>query len=187
MIRWLRCLALLYVLTAAPAGSAQVIECPGALPAAALERQDTLKVAERLLQRFSAALGLHGLDAIDEQAILDSHRDHPDQLLTKLAYLTLQCQMVLLGDALAAEERRRAIRRVFLDYVLQPADPAAPSLADYVNAVAASGSVSEAGDLEAAIDRVEFILERSLRRQWQERWFLPPPRARTASPPAAGP
>jgi hypothetical protein len=169
-------------LTVVSEASAQVIECPGALPAAALERDETLKLAERQLQRFSAALDLHGLSAINEQAILENHRDHPDQLLTKLTYLTLQCQMVLLDDALAAEDRRRAIRRVFLDYALQPADPSAQSLADYVNAIATSGSAADTNDLEAEIGRVEFILRRSDRRQWQERWFLPPAREENGQP-----
>ena len=43
-------------------------------------------------RRFSAALGLHGLDAVDETAIVEVYRDQPEQLLTKLTYLTLNAR-----------------------------------------------------------------------------------------------
>lgn len=178
--RWL---ALVFVVLSFSKASAQVIECPGALPAADLTRDQTLNVADKLLQRFSAALGLHGLAVIDEQAILDDHRDHPDQLLTKLTYLTLQCQMVLLDSPMAPAERRRAVRRVFLDYVLKPADPEAPNLAAYVNAVATNGKPAETDAINAEIERVELILQQSNRRQWQERWFLDPPPGDDGAPP----
>ncbi len=177
--------ACLYFIIAAPTVSAQVIECPGALPAAQLEKEQTIKVAERLLGRFTAALGLHGLGAVDEPAIIEVYRDQPEQLLTKLTYLTLQCQMVLLDSTMAAEARRRAVRRVFLEYVLEPADASAASLADYVNSVATNGRSSE--DEEAAIDveikRVEMALAQSARGQWLERWFIDPPLRQDGTPP----
>ena len=159
--------------------SAQVIECPGALPTAQLEKRQTREVAARLLGRFTAALNLHGLNAIDERAIVEAYRDHPEQLLTKLTYLTLQCQMVLLDETMPADARRQAVRRVFLDYVLRPADPSASSLADYVNDVAANGKT--ASD-EAEIARIEMALAQSARGQWRARWFLdpPPPKDRAA-------
>lgn len=161
---------------AAPAVSAQVIECPGALPAAQFEKEQTIRVAERLLGRFTASLGLHGLDEVDEAAVIEVYRDQPEQLLTKLTYLTLQCQMVLLDSAITVEARRRAVRRVFLDYVFEPADPSAIDLATYVNAVATNGRAS---DDDAAIgdeiERIEQVLAQSARGQWRERWFLDPP------------
>jgi len=171
----LRPLALLSVFIAIPEASAQVIECPGALPAAHLEKAQTAEVAERLLGRFSATLNLHGLDAFDERAILDRYRRHPEQLLIKLTYLTLQCQMVLLDKTMAAAERKRAVRRAFLNYVLGPTDPSAASLAAYVNDVATNGKASDASDIQAEIGDIENALTQSVRQEWAERWFLDPP------------
>ena len=168
--------ASVFLIISALTASAQVIECPGALPAAHLEKQQTKEIATRLLGRFSAALNLHGLDAIDEQAIVEGYRDHPEQLLTKLTYLTLQCQMVLLDKTMAADARRLAVRRVFLDYILRPADPSASSLADYVNDVAVNGKTpSEEAGIDTEIARIEMALAQSARGQWRERWFLDPP------------
>ncbi len=179
-----RAFVFFYVMIAIPAVSAQVIECPGALPAAHLEKQQTIKVAERLLGRFTAALSLHGLDAVDELAIVDVYRDHPEQLLTKLTYLTLQCQMVLLDSTMSPEARRQAVRRVFLDYVLQPADPSAASLAAYVNDVATNGKVSvNDATVVVEIERIETALAQSARGQWRERWFLDPPARKDGKPP----
>ncbi|MDH3658677.1 MAG: hypothetical protein OEU92_01400 [Alphaproteobacteria bacterium] len=180
-----RILAFLFIFTMfASTASAQVIECPGALPAAHLQKEQTLKVAERMLGRFTAALGLHGLDALDEHARLQAYRDHPEQLLTKLTYLTLQCQMVLLDSTMTADARRRAVRRVFLDYVLQPADPSTDSLAAYVNQVATNGEASaEHAGVDAEIARIDTTLLQSARRQWQERWFIDPPSGKDGKPP----
>lgn len=175
-----RACVFMYFMIAIPAASAQVIECPGALPAAQLEKKQIIKVAERLLGRFTAALSLHGLDAVDEVAIVDVYRERPEQLLTKLTYLTLQCQMLLLDSTMTADARRRAVRRVFLDYVLEPADPSAASLAAYVNRFATNGraSADEAADGDATItveiERIEMVLAQSARDQWRERWFLDP-------------
>ncbi|MEM7043858.1 MAG: hypothetical protein AAF543_13695 [Pseudomonadota bacterium] len=161
-----------WMIATAPA-TAQVIECPGALPAAHLEKEQTIKVAERLLGRFSAALGLHGLKAIDEIAIVEVYWDQPEQLLTKLTYLTLQCQMVLLDSSMTADARRQAVRRVFLDYVLKPADPSAASLAAYVNSVATNGKALAGQEgIDAEIERIEADLAQSARWQWAERWFI---------------
>ncbi len=91
--------------------------------------------------------------------------------------------MVLLDSTMNAEARKRAVRRVFLDYVLEPADPAAASLAAYVNGVATNGKAS---DDEAAIDdeieRIEMVLAQSARGQWRERWFLDPPARKDGKP-----
>lgn len=173
---WLRAFPCLCFLIMAPVASAQVIECPGALPAAHLNGDQTVKVADRLLGRFTAALGLHGLDMIDEQSIVDGYRSRPEQLLVKLSYLTLQCQMVLLDETMTPEVRRQAVRRVFLDYVLRPADPSATSLAGYVNGVASNGrpSTEEAG-IDDDIAVIEDALSRSARWQWAARWYIDPP------------
>ncbi len=157
---------------------AQVIECPGALPGANLQKEQTLQMAERLLGRFTAALGLHGLGAVDEPAITERYRGNPEQLLTKLTYLTLQCQMVLLDSTMSKEERRQAVRRVFLDYVLQGPDAAVESLAAYVNKVATNGRVDEASDLEFETARIEQTLLQSARHQWAEMWFHDAPKKR---------
>lgn len=179
-----RAFVCLCFLVVSPTAHAQVIECPGALPAARLDKEQTVRVAERMLGRFTAALSLHGLDAIDEAAIRDRYRDHPEQLLTKLAYLTLQCQMMLLDSTMTADARRQAVRRVFLDYVLGPADPSAPSLAAYVNDVATSGRTSpDRAEIDAEIERIETALAQSARGQWRERWFLDPPASKDGKPP----
>jgi hypothetical protein len=166
-----------------PTVLAQVIECPGALPGAQLKKEQTLKMAERLLGRFSAALGLHGLSTIDETAIIERYRERPEQLLTKLTYLTLQCQMVLLDSTMSQEARSQAVRRVFLDYVLQGPDMAVDSLAAYVNKVATTGRVDEARDIEFEVARVEQALLQSARSQWAEMWFLEAPKRIIGKPP----
>ena len=172
-----------YLIIAAPAVSAQVIECPGTLPVAHLEKERTLKTAERLLGRFTAALSLHGLDAVDETAVVEVYRDQPEQLLTKLTYLTLQCQMVLLDSTMTAEARRQAVRRVFLDYVLQSADPSATSIAAYINGVATNGKASgEDAAIDGEVERIEMALLQSARGQWRERWFLDPPARKDGKP-----
>ena len=183
LMGWLRAFATLCTLLLSPIASAQVIECPGALPAAHLEREQTLKVAERLLGRFTAALGLHGLDIVDEKAIVDGYRNQPEQLLIKLSYLTLQCQMVLLDRTMAVDLRQQAVRRVFFDYALRPADPAAASLASYVNGVASNGrpSTGQAG-VDDDIARIEEALSQSARRQWAERWFIAPLEGKDGAP-----
>lgn len=181
---WFRAFPCLCFLIMSAVASAQVIECPGALPAAHLDRDQTVKVAERLLGRFTAALGLHGLDMIDEQAIVDGYRSRPEQLLVKLTYLTLQCQMVLLDKTMNAEVRRQAVRRVFLDYALRPADPSATSLADYVNDVASNGRPSaEQAGIDDDIAVIEDALSQSARRRWAERWFIDPPAQNDGTPP----
>lgn len=169
---------LIFCLSFNSSTSAQVIECPGALPGANLEKGQTLQMAERLLGRFTAALGLHGLNAVDEPAIVERYQGSPEQLLTKLTYLTLQCQMVLLDSAMSKEERRQAVRRVFLDYVLQGPDAAVQNLAAYVNKVATNGRVDEAGDLEFETARIEQTLLQSARHQWAEMWFHETPTKR---------
>lgn len=178
---WLRsivscCLTIASLTLPLSATSAQVIECPGTLPAADLSQEQTVEVAGKLLERFAAALSLHGLDALDEGAVLDGYRDHPEQLLTKLTYLTLQCQMVLLDKTMTDAARAQAVRRVFLEYVLRPADPDADSLAAYVNTVATDGrtSADQAG-IDGEIQRIETQLSQSARHQWGEQWFLDPP------------
>lgn len=174
----------LFLTFTTPTVSAQVIECPGALPIAQLKKEQTIKLAERLLGRFTAALGLHGLNVIDEAAIADSYSDHPEQLLTKLTYLSLQCQMVLLDSTMTAGARSEAVRRVFLDYVLQPPDGDAVSLAAYVNNVAANGKPSDDTINDPAIARIELTLLRSARHQWAEDWFLEAPARVIGTPPA---
>lgn len=182
-IGWLWPLFAVLVLLAAQKSHAQVIECPGALPAAHLEREQTLKVAERLLGRFTATLGLHGLDGFDERVILDRYSTHPEQLLIKLTYLTLQCQMVLLDRTMVTADRQQAVRRAFLNYVLGPADPNAASLAAYVNGTATDGKPVDAEGISAVISGIEDTLVSSPRRQWAERWFLDPSVRGDGSPP----
>lgn len=157
---------------------AQMIECPGALPGAQLKKEQTLQMAERLLGRFTASLGLHGLNAVDEKTIIERYRSNPEQLLTKLTYLTLQCQMVLLDSTMSKAERRQAVRRVFLDYVLQGPETSIQSLAAYVNKVATNGRIDEVGNIEFETARIEQTLLQSARHQWAEMWFHEAPRER---------
>lgn len=174
-------IALLLMLLAPRLAPAQVIECPGTLPSVNLTPAQVTEVAHRLLGRFMAALDLHGLTAIDQRAIHHAYRAYPEQLLIKLSYLALQCHMVILDAKLAADDRRRAVRRVFLNYVLSPPKAAMSSLAAYVNDVATSGHAEEAApSIEAAIERIETALEQARRRQWQQRWFLDRPEVSTA-------
>lgn len=183
MLRFWACFFCLILTTTAPRALAQVIECPGGLPIAKLEKEQTIKLAERLLGRFTAALGLHGLNAVDETAIVESYRNHPEQLLTKLTYLSLQCQMVLLDSAMTAGARSQAVRRVFLNYVLQPADIGSESLASYVNQVAANSSSSGAGGVDPAIARIELALLQSARYRWAENFFIERPERTIGTPP----
>jgi hypothetical protein len=173
----LRTLAAAAALTVAlgAAASAQVIECPGALPVTDIKPDRTGATAERLLGRFVSALGLRGIPPVDEAAIMAAYREQPDQLLVKLQYLALQCTMLVLDGSLALPERQSVVRRVFLDYVLAPPRPEERDLAAYLNK-AASGGTGEGASAEAtsAALSVENARQRSEREQWHQRWYRPP-------------
>ncbi|MGI9491741.1 MAG: hypothetical protein ACR2QF_04990 [Geminicoccaceae bacterium] len=121
-----------------------------------------------MLERFIAILDLQGVEEVDENAIMAMNEDHPEQLVIKLSYLALQCQIVVMDSKITREERRRAVRRVFLDYVLEPPNADIESLADYVNEIAAMDHDSA---LTPSITSIEEALRQAPRREWQEKWF----------------
>jgi hypothetical protein len=148
--------------------SAQVIECPGFLPSSKLDEARMATRAKQLLERFIAILDLQDVDAVDQSTILAMHKNQPEQLVIKLSYLALQCQIVVMDSKITREERRKAVRRVFLDYVLAPPNTDIESLADYVNEIAAMDHDSA---LTPSVTSIEQALRQAPRRQWQERWF----------------
>ena len=148
--------------------SAQVIECPGFLPSSKLDEARMETWAKQLLERFIAILDLQDVDAVDKNTILAMHKDQPEQLVIKLSYLALQCQIVVMDSEITRAERRKAVRRVFLDYVLMPPNTDIESLADYVNEIAAMDHDSA---LTPSVTSIEQALRQAPRRQWQDRWF----------------
>ncbi|MGH1480249.1 MAG: hypothetical protein ACRBM6_16255 [Geminicoccales bacterium] len=125
-------------------------------------------MTRKLLGRFIAVLDLHELEALDEETIIATYAEHPEQLAIKLSYLTLQCQMVVLDATMNAKDRRAAVRRVFLDYVLMPPDPAIDDLTIYVNQITLREQYQA---LKPIIESIEETLDQAPRRQWQDRWF----------------
>lgn len=161
---------LVLVLSCLYAGSlsAQVVECPGFLPSSSIDATKQKALTRKLLGRFIAVLDLHGLEALDEETIIATYAEHPEQLAIKLSYLTLQCQMVMLDATMNAKDRRAAVRRVFLDYALMPPDPAIDDLTTYINQIT---SREQYQALKPIIESIEETLDQAPRRQWQDRWF----------------
>lgn len=152
----------------APGLSAQVIECPGLLPSSDIGKTRVTTLAKQLFSRFVAILDLQDVEAVDEGTVIAMYSDHPEQIAIKLSYLALQCQIVVLDSRMTRPERRKAVRRVFLDYVLMPPNTEAESLADYINDIA---TMNHDSALSPSIAAVELALTQVPRRQWQERWF----------------
>ena len=154
------------------AASAQAIICPGALPVAIMAPERSQRLASRQLERFVSALDLRGIEAIDEDRVIAAYGDHPEQLLAKLQYLSLQCQIVALEPKIKGADRIEVVRRVFLDYISAPPDEDAADLASYVNDVAATGH-GEAADpkIETLIATTEEAFQGLDRRAWEERHF----------------
>lgn len=147
---------------------AQVVECPGFLPSARLDEARQTALTRKQLRRFIALLDLHDIEAIDENTIMAMYADHPEQLAIKLSYLSLQCQMVVLDSAMTARDRQKAVRSVFLDYALMPPQKDIDDLTAYVNQITSNAQYQA---LEPLVASIEQALERSQRRQWQQRWF----------------
>lgn len=147
---------------------AQVVECPGFLPSSNVDKTAQRALAKELLGRFVAVLDLQGQEAIDENTIMAMYADHPEQLAIKLSYLSLQCQMVVFDAEITNAERRKAVRRVFLDYALMPPDTEVDNMTAYVNQITTQGQYQA---LEPLIATIEEALDQAPRRQWQKRWF----------------
>ena len=163
--------AVIACLFSAPPLYADIIECPGALPTASLEREEVKPDAERMLQRFMAAFGLYGLgiDLIDERRIIESYGEHPEQLLVKLTYLSLQCQILFLDRSGASKQTKRdELRKAFLDYVLSKPAFSAADLAGYVHQAAIKAKEEPH---EGAIADVEEQRKASRRQQWRKTWY----------------
>lgn len=147
---------------------AQVVECPGFLPTSNVEKTHQRALAKRLLSRFISVLDLQDIEAVDERLILENYRGYPEQLAIKLSYLSLQCQMVVLEANMSRIERKEAVRRVFLNYILASPDSDAKNLATYVDTIAAGYNRSSLGPVISAIEQT---LSQSPKRAWQRRWF----------------
>jgi hypothetical protein len=151
---------------------AQSIICPGALPVAIMAPERSQRLAARQLDRFVSALDLRGIEAIDQERVLAAYGNHPEQLLAKLQYLSLQCQIVALEPKIEGADRVQVVRRVFVDYVSAPPDDEAADLATYVNSVAASGHGETTDETtESLISTVESEHASLARRGWEKRYF----------------
>ncbi|MGI9437706.1 MAG: hypothetical protein ACR2Q4_23240 [Geminicoccaceae bacterium] len=130
-----------------PAGAwAQVLLCPES-QLSIVDQADTSAEAERLLQRLSIGLDLHGHRGVDEGAIMQAHEDTPGALLAKLNNVADRCASVAGPDIEAFQEHLPDLRRAFLQ---------ATSLASLEKA--------DAEGLEQSIDL-------SVRELWRKLWF----------------
>jgi len=158
-----------------PTLSAQVIECPGTLPSVGLEKEKVMPAAERMLQRFMAAFSLYGLkvNAIDEATIVGRYKDHPEQLLTKLTYLSLQCHIWLLQTPDKNKQAMRDLtRKVFFDYVLRAPDPASTDLTPYINDAATRAKEGPRDTtVDLAIAGVEAEFSKLPWHEWRKKWY----------------
>ena len=171
-------LAVIVLMLSASNLSAQSIVCPGTLPVSEIQKETTAVSAERLLKRFMAAFGLHALSEspLAESDVIERYKDHPDQLLTKLNYLAVQCQMLLIErPELDRAVQQEAIRRTFLDYILSKPDPDATSLTKVIDDATAKARADEVDPLiRGDMEEIENALAKSDRLLiWQKEWFRP--------------
>ena len=147
--------------------SAQVLLCPEA-PSPDITAADIPVEAERLLKRLTIALDLHGHRGIDEDEILQAHKETPSALLDKLGNVVDRCAKES-GDLEAFYDALPDLRKAFL---------AATNVADPF--AGAADAAIEPGIEEATLDlewkeaeRVEESIDLSVRELWRKLWFRP--------------
>ncbi len=156
------------------AASAQVVECPGSVPVMQMSKERAAATAERLLDRFVGALGLRGVKAVDQAAVLKAYGELPEQLLVKLQYLALQCGMLVLSGPSELAERQAIIRRVFLDYALSPPATGNVDLASYLNQTASAGTgIPKDPKLAQLVKAAEQQQQQLPSAAWHTAWFRP--------------
>ncbi|MEZ5932714.1 MAG: hypothetical protein R3F54_12285 [Alphaproteobacteria bacterium] len=156
--------AVLTGLVAASEAPAQVLLCPDAT------RPDITSTnipaeAERLLQRLTIALDLHGHRGIDEQAIMAAHAKTPSALLDKLTNVADRCARAT-SDLDTFYAALPELRKAFLE---------ATDISDAVDIKEDIGSGrkdKEEADL-AKVERVEQSIDLSIRELWRRLWFRP--------------
>lgn len=155
---------------------AQVVECPGPPSAATWQQEGRASSISDSLARFLSVLDLRGQLPLGEAEIEASYGDRRDELLIKLQYLTLQCQMTALDSQLSVAERRRMIRRRFLEDIVAAATPKSPGYRFQLlaTAEAADGSTPPVDRaVQDGVQQIERAIERSLREDWRKTWFKP--------------
>ncbi len=156
---------------------AQVVECPRPPSAATWLPKDRASSTSESLSRFLSVLDLRGQLPLGEAEIEASYGDRLDELLIKLQYLTLQCQMTALDSQLSIAERRRMIRRRFLEDIVAAASykSAVYRFQLLATAEAADGrSPRLDAAVQDAVQEVERAIERSPREDWRKTWFKSP-------------
>lgn len=152
------------------AASAQVLLCPEP-PAPTVNAEETSAEAERLLQRLTVALDLHGHRGVDEAAIMRAHADTPGALLAKLGNVVERCNIASGGGIQAFHDDLPGLREAFLDatdVADTPGDEAAKA-EDAGEDLKIKAAVGERTDAE----RVEQSIDLSVRELWRKLWFRP--------------
>jgi hypothetical protein len=151
-------------LVAAGEAPAQVLLCPQA-PSPDIAAAEIPAEAERLLQRLTIALDLHGHRGISEQAIMAAHAETPSALLAKLTNVADSCARAtgkLEGFYAALPELRKA----FLEATVMS------GAVDIKHSVEQEQTDKEDAD-QAKVERVEQSIDLSIRELWRRLWFRP--------------
>ena len=152
-------------------GRAQVLLCPTppALAAdAAGDTSVTSAEAERLLQRLSVALDLHGHRGVDEAAIMRAHRDTPNALLAKLNDVAERCARAARDGFETFDARRPELRKLFLKTVMTADRPVSENPASDVRS-----EIKPAVGMPTDAEQVERSIDLSVRELWRKLWFRP--------------
>ncbi|NJO37524.1 MAG: hypothetical protein HC871_07765 [Rhizobiales bacterium] len=143
---------------------AQVLLCPQA-PSPDITAADIPAEAERLLQRLTIALDLHGHRGISEQTIMAAHAETPSALLAKLTNVADRCARAT-GDLGSFYAALPELRKAFLE---------ATDMSDVVDinySVEGEQKGNEGADW-AKVERVEQSIDLSIRELWRRLWFRP--------------
>lgn len=163
ILRSLVASALFTGLVLAEDARAQVLLCPTTAPSD-IDAADIAAEAERLLQRLTIALDLHGHRGIDEQAIMATHAETPSAFLAKLNNVASRCAQAT-GDLEGFYEALPDIRKVFLEAT----DMSKAIDINYAveNDQDGAGHSSEPDEAQ----RIEESIDLSIRELWRRLWF----------------
>lgn len=142
---------------------AQVLLCPDSR-SAIVNEVDLAAEAERLLQRLSIALDLHGHRGIDEAAILRNHAETPGALLAKLNNIANRCTSVAGSNIEAFQGHLPGLRKGFLEATAKPETIEVDAAASSIRVKPAAGSSTDSEQVELSIDL-------SVRELWRKLWF----------------
>ncbi|MGI9511202.1 MAG: hypothetical protein ACR2QJ_17830 [Geminicoccaceae bacterium] len=143
----------------ASTASAQVLRCPEA-PRSEIASADISAETERLLQRLTIALDLHGHRGISEARILEAHAETPSALLAKLSNVADRCMMAS-GNLEAFHAALPKLRKAFLGATENSSDHGKEN----------DPRIKAAGLTSTEAERVELSIDLSVRELWRNLWF----------------